>query len=224
MKKALIVSIATIALCVCIIAGATYALFTSEQKVNVAVTAGKVNIVATLSGLKTYSKGVLQSEGTNNGTFEPSGTATLSDTALEIDRMAPLDKATLIVNVANNSDIAIKYKVRIYTEAKDGTTDLAPALVATAKVGNNTYAINGDNNESAWIDVEPRAAIGAIEVAVEFPNDDDYTDGSGNNDFQSAYTKIYVQIIAIQGNGSDIYDATTAEITTAAPSDPADPN
>ena len=206
MKKALIVSIATIALCVCIIAGATYALFTSETKVNVAVTSGNVNVVATLSGLKTYSKGVLQSENTDNGVFELSGTATLTATKLTLDRMAPLDKAVVTVNIANSSDIAIKYKVRIYTEADASKTDLAPALVATAKVGTNTYAINGTNDESAWIDVAPGAAIGDIEVVIEFPNDDDYTDGTGNNDFQGAYTDVYVQIIAIQGNGADIYD------------------
>ena len=205
-KRALFISIATIVVCIAIIAGSTYALFTDTTDVNVAVTAGNVDIEATLSGLKTYSCGALQSENTTTGSFELGGTATLTDKVLTLDKMAPMDKVAVIVNIANDSNIAIKYKVRIYTEAVDGYTDLAPALTATAKVGTQTYAINGVNNESAWIDVEPEAAIGDIEVAIEFPNDDDATDGSVNNDFMNAKTNVYVQIVAVQGNGDAVYD------------------
>ena len=205
-KRALFISIATIALCLAIIAGSTYALFTAETDVNVAVTAGNVKLEASLSGLKTYSRDVLQDEG-DECDFELGGAAAIDGRKLTIDRMAPMDKAVVTVNVQNDSDIVIKYKVRIYTEAKDGVTDLAPALTATAKVGTNTYAINGTNNESDWILVDAEDEIGDIEVVIEFPNDDDDSDGSVNNDFQGAYTDVYVQIVAVQGNGTDIYDA-----------------
>ena len=206
-KRALFVSVATIVVCLAIIAGSTYALFTSTDSVNVAVQAGNVEIEASLSGLKTYSRDVLQSEGTDNGEFELGGTATLNGKLLTLDKMAPMDKAVVTVDVTNSSNIAIKYKVRIYTEAVTGYTDLAPALIATAKVGNDVYEINGNNNESGWIGVNAGGAIGPIEVTIEFPNDDDATDGSDNNDFKNAKTDIYVQIIAVQGNGDDIYDA-----------------
>lgn len=48
-KKILLSSVLTIALCFCLIAGSTYALFTSETEVNIAVTAGKVQISATIN-------------------------------------------------------------------------------------------------------------------------------------------------------------------------------
>ena len=47
MKKSIVTSILVIALCFSVIAGATFALFTSESKVNVAVTSGNVEVVAT---------------------------------------------------------------------------------------------------------------------------------------------------------------------------------
>ena len=47
MKKSIVTSVLVIALCFSVIAGATFALFTSESKVNVAVTSGNVEVVAT---------------------------------------------------------------------------------------------------------------------------------------------------------------------------------
>ena len=45
MKKRIILSsVITMLLCLCMIGGATYALFTSETSVNIAVTSGKVKV------------------------------------------------------------------------------------------------------------------------------------------------------------------------------------
>ena len=49
-----------IAMCVSLIAGATYALFTSESKVNVAVTSGKVEVISSLGDVVTSSMGTEQ--------------------------------------------------------------------------------------------------------------------------------------------------------------------
>ena len=56
-KKVLVSSIMIIALCACIIAGSTFALFTSTTQLNVAVTAGNVSVIATIqeNSLKAYS-------------------------------------------------------------------------------------------------------------------------------------------------------------------------
>ena len=72
--KVLLSAVLTIALCVSVISGATFALFTSEAGTNIAVTAGKVNVTATLGNLKTYSMGDEQPQ----GTFENGGTATFT--------------------------------------------------------------------------------------------------------------------------------------------------
>ena len=54
-RNVLISSIITIALCLSVIAGSTFALFTSEDKVNVAVTSGDVEILATAKVNSIYS-------------------------------------------------------------------------------------------------------------------------------------------------------------------------
>lgn len=55
-KRNVIVSaVLAIALCASLITGATLALFTSEDNINVAVTSGKVNVVASVNGLDLYS-------------------------------------------------------------------------------------------------------------------------------------------------------------------------
>ena len=45
-KKLIITSILSMVMCVSLIIGATFALFTSEDNVNIAVTSGKVNVTA----------------------------------------------------------------------------------------------------------------------------------------------------------------------------------
>ena len=107
-KKALISSILTIALCLSLIAGSTFALFTSTDEVNVAITAGKVEVVATIDGLQTYS---MENATDVNGTFANGGTASFTDTkALVLDKVTPGDKATFVVKITNNSNVATSYR------------------------------------------------------------------------------------------------------------------
>ena len=57
-KRVLLTSLLTIALCFSLMFGATYALFTSESKVNIAVTSGKIEAVATVSKIELFSMDV----------------------------------------------------------------------------------------------------------------------------------------------------------------------
>ena len=54
-KKILLPSIATIIVCLCLIAGSTFALFTSTSNVNISVTAGDVEMVAGIAITKLES-------------------------------------------------------------------------------------------------------------------------------------------------------------------------
>lgn len=53
----IVTSVMSIACCASLITGATFALFTSESKVNIAVTSGKVDVKATIdeTSVETYS-------------------------------------------------------------------------------------------------------------------------------------------------------------------------
>ena len=54
-KKVLLSSIVTIVLCLSLIAGSTFALFTSEKDLDVEVTAGNVTIDASINNFKLWS-------------------------------------------------------------------------------------------------------------------------------------------------------------------------
>ena len=102
-KRILLVSFLTIALCFSLIFGATYALFTSESKVNIAVTSGKVQMEASIENLKIYSLDVEQTE-----KFENGGTAVYENGVLTLDKMTPGDKVTFDIKIVNSSNINIK--------------------------------------------------------------------------------------------------------------------
>ena len=71
--KILLVSILTILLCISVIAGSTYALFAQEAQVNIAVTAGQLDItriitegdsvfLTDMTGKRSYSRGYFTDE------------------------------------------------------------------------------------------------------------------------------------------------------------------
>ena len=73
MKKTnvLLSAIATIVVCVCIIAGSTYAIFTSSDDVNVAATSGTVKVEA--NGTQDYTFTIDSTDDVGNriyGTFQ----------------------------------------------------------------------------------------------------------------------------------------------------------
>ena len=74
MNKKITSAVLTIVLCLSLIAGSTYALFTSEDSINIAVTSGEVKVVATIleDGMKTYSLEKEQAAGkfANGGTAD----------------------------------------------------------------------------------------------------------------------------------------------------------
>ena len=125
-KKVLLTSIATIALCLCLIAGSTFALFTSTSNVNIAVTAGKVNMVAgiaitSVESVTGSTTGTVTDENgatydwTHSDTDAPfnfinGGSAEVTDSVLTIDKITPGDRINLAVSGKNNSNVAIKYR------------------------------------------------------------------------------------------------------------------
>ena len=64
-KKVLLSAVVTIALCLCLIAGSTFALFTSKSETNIAVTAGNVDVTASVKDFMLYSV-----EANDNGTIQ----------------------------------------------------------------------------------------------------------------------------------------------------------
>ncbi|MBQ7364672.1 MAG: hypothetical protein IJW46_03660 [Clostridia bacterium] len=183
-KKIILSSILSIVLCLSLIAGSTLALFTSTSKVNIAVNSAKVNVVASISELKTYSLEVEQA----SGTFENGGTATITEEqTLILENITPGDKATFNVAIANNSNVKTAYRIRTYTEG-----GLAGGLVSTVTVDGTDIKLTGVDALTAWYELPVDGAN--IPVSIALPVE-------AGNEYQEQTATVIVVVEAIQGNG-----------------------
>lgn len=195
MKRNIILSaLLVIMLCVSLISGATYALFTSSSEVNIAVTSGKVKMTATVEDLTTYSMGEVT---TVNGNFSTGGTAVLEDGTLTLNRIVPGDKVTFTINIQNLSNVLVKYRTVITTVENNG---LFEGLRIT--IGEQTF--NGRSAVSAWQNLAVEATVNPVQVVIELP------EGAGN-EYQDKTCKIAYTVEAVQGN-AETTDLTANEI------------
>lgn len=211
-KKVLLSSIATIALCLCLIAGSTFALFTSTSENNIAVTAAKVEMTADITNLTlasvrpaTVAEVRAAADGGDitiiedefggqyvyadraDGTFANGGTADFKDAVLTLDRITPGDKVSFDVVGANTSDVTIQYRYVI--ECMEGKELMSGLLISVEGV---TYEFLGSYT-SAWATLTPGTNITPVPVVIEFPV-------TAGNEFQELSTSIKVTVEAVQGN------------------------
>ena len=104
-KKFLAASLMSIAMLTSIATGATYALFTAEDTVNVNVTAGKVSVTANVLPkfkVKSYNSELTEVE--KEGTFAAGGKVTVEENgSITLDRIVPGDRVEFDVEIKRNS-------------------------------------------------------------------------------------------------------------------------
>lgn len=213
-KSTIISAICAIIMCISLVVGATFALFTSESPVNIAVTSGKVKVVATIAedSLKTYSgenlTGVVEDDvdriklttalGGENGKFINGGTAELDGDTLTLDKMTPGDKVTFQIVVYNYSNVKVKYRTKIVESDDDG-------LYAGLKFDIGGFAVK---SSTVWKDLAPAsdddAEIARYDCSVELPS-------NAVNDYQEKKCTISYIVEAIQGNAAVTVDSVEAE-------------
>ena len=207
-KKVLLSSILTIALCLCLIAGSTFALFTSQTEVSISVTAAKVEMEASIVDLQLYSvkadaNGTIIDEFggkyvyvdmTAEEEFKNGGTADLTAGVLTLDNITPGDKVSFNVTGTNTSDVTIQYRYKV--ECLSGEQMMSGLLVT---IGETTYPVL-DSYTSAWVSLTPGTNINAVPVVVELPV-------TAGNDYQDKNVEIKVTVEAVQGN-ADVKNAT----------------
>ncbi len=193
-KKVIVSSALSLVMCASMVTGATFALFTSESKTNIAVTAGNVEVVASINdeSIVTYSLGEKQATA---GTFELGGSATY-DTAsnkLTLDKVAPGDKAEFNVHVENKSNITVLYRVKV-----EFAGELQNALVATVQFPGAEAATTLDSSyaATAWMSFDETNVVD-LPMSVELP----YTVG---NEYKSKSAEIVVTVEAVQGNATNL--------------------
>lgn len=188
-KKILLSSILTIALCFSLLTGATFALFTSEDKVNIAVTSGTVEAVATIENLETWSlEDDKAAAGRTDGTFTQGGTAAISGKELTLTNVIPGDKVSFDVKIENKSNVAILYSF-VWATKEDGL-----ALMSGMNV-----TINGVNYgplkeyNSAWTALRAEEVVAPIKVELELPKE-------AGNEYQGLKTGATITVKFVQGN------------------------
>ena len=202
-SKTFLGAITSIALCVSLIAGATFAIFTSESKVNIAVTGGKVNVTATVNNLRLYSLENIdlatltgtEKERTAEGKFLNEGTATLSGNTLSLNKLTPGDKVTFDIDIANNSDVTVKYRTLL--SVRD--SGLFEALEVS--IGGRTAGSASD-----WTVKNAKEGIASEQCSIELPV-------SATDEYQGKSCQIDFIVEAVQGNvdestvnNGDVYD------------------
>ena len=210
-KKVLITSVVTIILCLCLIAGSTFALFTSTTSVNVAVTSGTVDVTATIEGLQTWS---LEDEVKNystsrNGKFSNGGYAKIEDGKLVIDRMTPGDVVKFTIKVIDNSNVSAQFRVsgQTITNNLALNQDLSPALEINTTISGTTHTFLNGGISTGWVEAEQLGfAYDAdgnkyimIDVIIAFPNRTPEHD----NQYQDRQCNLQFVVEAVQANGVD---------------------
>ncbi len=223
-SRVIFLSVLAIACCMSLIAGATFALFTSESEVNFAATAGIVQVVASVDtenahvySAKEDEEGDLTDENgykysyeeQTNLTFKNGGTATFTGNKVTLNRITPGDKVTFPIKVINNDNVTAKY--RTYAQCISG-----PALFQGLKVTILDEAFNlsdgimaSYNVYSDWAVIEAPEADGSViktvNITIEFPI-------TAGNQYQGLSTAILYGVEAIQGNAhtEDVLNTQTS--------------
>lgn len=229
-KKALLSSALTIVLCLSLIAGSTFALFTSQTDVSIAVDAGRVNIQAGLTQPTLYSvdpiaDGETATEYDENGkgyiyekqdvTFANGGTAVLGDRVNEdgtvtpngiitLTNITPGDKIEFNLTGSNTSDVAVQYRYKF--DVIDGY-DL---MVGCNVIVNGTKYASLATYTSEWNELLVGADIPEVKLALELPV-------SAGNEYQELDAQVKVSVEAVQRNAdvSDTDAVSVKYITTA---------
>ena len=205
-KKIVLSSVATIIVCLSLIIGSTYALFTDEASIDISAKSAKVDIEAYIDQ-NSLEKWSLDVDRTAEDSFTNGGTANFVNSQLVLDRVSPGDGVKFNIVVENNSNIAIKYNVQMVVDYD--TTGLtqeqiaacqafADALVAKATINGTTYDITGVGTETGFVLVPENTTIDSIPVTIELP-------WQTGNEAQDANVTVSFILVAIQGNGEELY-------------------
>lgn len=192
--KVVLSSIAAIAMSASLITGGTFALFTSESDVNIAVTSGKVDVTAKVEEVKTYSMGEEQT-GTS---FANGGEVIFNDNTLTLSKITPGDKAVSKISITNNSTVKVQYRVKI--DCTDGYVLMGGLRfivgnsVTDGEVSGTDYS-SVSSYTSDWSSLYELQDVADVYVSLELPQE-------AGNEYQELTTNIRYTVEAVQGNAS----------------------
>ena len=207
-KKIILSSMLVIVLCLCVVVGSTFALFTDSKKVNIAATAADLDVSAAINKTNVGYKSLGETEFTKKVNltagekvvFANGGTAKFDGSGkLILDKITPGDAVSFTVTVTNESNVAVKYTAktdRIVVKDREGNTMSGKMLsVKVFYDGDKTF--EGQNEYAVLQAPGSGAKTATFTVVVEFENADN------NNDYQGCTAEIDFIVEIVQYNGVD---------------------
>ena len=218
-KKVLLSSILVIALCLSVIAGSTYALFTDKAETSIAITSANVEVTANMDILGVYSA-VAQNEyvndylvdeykqnyrhddkdctydaATKTHYFSNGGSAKVNDKGqIEITSITPGDKVNAQIIIKNVGDVDMVYRCNVKATGK-----LADVMVID--VADDLDMVISDYT-TAWTDVvvAPGETV-YVDLSFELPV---YVGNDYQTEDSAAPVKLTYDITveAVQGNAN----------------------
>ena len=196
-RTSIVLSVVAILLCVVLAVGSTFSLFTSKTDGEINVTAGEVKVTASLGDLKTWSLGEEQV-----ANFANLGKATIDGAALTLKDVTPGDKAQVNIKFANDSTVAIAYRLSF---ALEGT--LADALKISITRDGKTLPLATPSSEWYYT-TAAKELLPDVTVSIELPK-------TVGDDYQGKDAKITFQLDAVQANAVDEEVATADQLMNA---------
>lgn len=184
-RSVIITAILAIIMCASLVAGATFALFSSSSSVNIAVTSGNVEVTASVVDIqKSY---VDENGETVNGKLF-SGDATFDEGAhtVTLSNVLPKDTVKFKVEVVNRSNVAIKYRMVMSLVEDNG-------LFSSLDITLNDKKFYGYTSGTKYALLEAEQQIAAIPVVISLP------EGATCN---NTACKLTYKVEAVQGNAS----------------------
>ncbi len=186
-KKVIISSALSLAMCASMVTGATFALFTSEAKTNIAVTAGNVEVVATIDRASVYTK-ELNTEYTKGASNTYMQSVTVGEQSVTLDGFVPGDGVKFTIDVENKSNVSVQYRTKLLVEEDSGLFEGLTITVDGAQY-------EGDAIVSVWSPLVAYEDIANVEVEIEFKAD-------RGNEYRNKSCKIVYLVEAVQGNAT----------------------
>ncbi len=175
-KRALLISSSVILLCMTIIVGMTWALFTDTQKVSNHLQAGDLSITLKRTEL---TKTTLNAQGKLVTSAPDTTTKNFSNPTdenvfgiVEGEKVVPGTKYVAKLQIENHSDVAFGYWIEIVCTDKTNGADLAKQLKVTVNTGSDASAFVNDGltvgSSSNYVGELIIGASAGVTVTVEF--------------------------------------------------------
>lgn len=150
-KRTLLVASAIILLCMTLIVGATYALFTDTQTVknhlqagNLSITLKRIELTKThLDDMGYLFEDVVQTTDDPAVTFSNPTDKNMFDIETD-EKIVPGSKYAATLQIENHSDVAFRYWIEIVCRNKSQGEDLAKQLKVTVNTGDDASAFVND--------------------------------------------------------------------------------